>query len=109
MLTAMRSAVNGVSLSSGKISVTQMQPVQVPRLATGAVIPPRAEFLAVLGDQRSGRNIETPEALMRKVVREESGGASMALLERLVLLTEQLVAKDTTCLLYTSPSPRDCS
>lgn len=96
MLTAMRSAVNGVSLSSGKISVTQMQPVQVPRLATGAVIPPRAEFLAVLGDQRSGRNIETPEALMRKVVREESGGASMALLERLVLLTEQLVAKDTT-------------
>lgn len=96
MLTAMRSAVNGVSLSSGKISVTQMKPVQVPRLATGAVIPPRAEFLAVLGDQRSGRNIETPEALMRKVVREESGGASMALLERLVLLTEQLVAKDTT-------------
>ncbi len=33
---------------------------------------------------------------MRKVVREESGGASMTLLERLVLLTEQLVAKDTT-------------
>ena len=31
MLTAMRSAVNGVSLSSGKISVTQMKPVQVPR------------------------------------------------------------------------------
>ncbi len=58
MLAAMRSAVNGVSLSSGKISVTQMQPVQVPRLATGAVIPPRAEFLAVLGDQRSGATLK---------------------------------------------------
>lgn len=30
--------------------------------------------LAVLGDQKQGNNIETPEALLRKIVREESGG-----------------------------------
>ena len=46
----------------------------IPYLASGAVIPPRSEFLAVLGDQKRGNNIETPEALLRKIVREESGG-----------------------------------
>lgn len=48
----------------------------VPYLAKGAVIPPRSEFLAVLGDQKQGNNIETPEALLRKIVREESGSNS---------------------------------
>lgn len=43
-------------------------------LAKGAVIPPRSEFLAVLGDQKQGNNIETPEALLRKIVREETAG-----------------------------------
>lgn len=47
--------------------------VRLPRLAQGAVIPPNREFMAVLGDQKSGNNIETPEALMRQVVREETG------------------------------------
>ena len=48
----------------------------IPYLAKGAVIPPRSEFLAVLGDQKQGNNIETPEALLRKIVREESGQQS---------------------------------
>lgn len=47
---------------------------KVPYLASGAVIPPRSEFLAVLGDQKHGNNIEAPEGLLRKIVREESGG-----------------------------------
>ena len=34
--------------------------VNIPRLAQGAVIPPNREFLAVLGDQRQGTNIEAP-------------------------------------------------
>lgn len=46
----------------------------IPYLAKGAVIPPRSEFLAVLGDQKQGNNIEAPEALLRKIVREETGG-----------------------------------
>ncbi len=32
----------------------------IPRLATGAVIPANKEFLAVLGDQKHGTNIEAP-------------------------------------------------
>ena len=49
-------------------SVPQMN---VPRLAQGAVIPPNQEFLAVLGDQKSGRNIEAPES----VIEEAAGRA----------------------------------
>lgn len=33
---------------------------RIPYLAGGAVIPPNKEFMAVLGDQTSGTNIETP-------------------------------------------------
>ena len=34
--------------------------ISIPRLAQGAVIPPNREFLAMLGDQKSGTNIEAP-------------------------------------------------
>lgn len=36
----------------------------LPRLAQGAVIPPNKEFMAVLGDQKHGTNIETPLSTM---------------------------------------------
>jgi phage-related protein len=48
---------------------------QIPRLATGAVIPPNSQFAAILGDQRSGTNIEAPADLIRQIVREELGGS----------------------------------
>lgn len=35
-------------------------PPLIPKLAKGAVIPPNREFLAVLGDQKQGTNIEAP-------------------------------------------------
>lgn len=34
--------------------------IQLPRLAKGAVIPPNKEFMAILGDQKHGTNIEAP-------------------------------------------------
>lgn len=55
------------------INIPKVKSVKIPYLAQGAVIPPNAPFMAVLGDQRHGNNIETPEDLLRKVVREESG------------------------------------
>lgn len=58
----------------GKYSMNLPRVNTVPYLAKGAVIPPRSEFLAVLGDQKQGNNIETPEALLRKIVREETAG-----------------------------------
>ena len=55
------------------INIPKVKSVKIPYLAQGAVIPPNAPFMAVLGDQRHGNNIETPEDLLRKVVREEAG------------------------------------
>ncbi len=36
----------------------------IPKLARGGVIQPNSEFLAVLGDQKSGVNVETPLSTM---------------------------------------------
>lgn len=52
----------------------------VPELATGAVIPPNAPFMAILGDQKHGTNIEAPLDTMRKAFAEEAskiGGGSV--------------------------------
>lgn len=43
---------------------------QIPRLATGAVIPANKEFLAVLGDQKHGTNIEAPLDTLRQANEE---------------------------------------
>ena len=59
--------------SSFGISISSWNIPNIPYLASGAVIPPNKEFMAVLGDQTSGNNIEAPESLIRKIVREESG------------------------------------
>lgn len=42
------------------LKTVDLKNVAIPRLAQGAVIPPNREFLAVLGDQKQGTNIETP-------------------------------------------------
>lgn len=41
-------------------NIPQIPKIKLPRLAQGAVIPPNKEFLAVLGDQKHGTNIEAP-------------------------------------------------
>lgn len=64
------------SLVPGFRTVAMVSAPQIPRLATGAVIPPNAEFAAILGDQKSGKNIEAPEALIRQIVSEEIGNIS---------------------------------
>ena len=59
------------------ISIPLVSNVALPRLAQGAVIPPNREFLAVLGDQKSGTNIETPLATMVQAFKQamnETGG-----------------------------------
>lgn len=62
--------VPGVGGKSMGINIPSISPVQIPRLAQGAVIPPNREFMAVLGDQRSGYNIEAPADLIRQIVIE---------------------------------------
>lgn len=44
--------------------------MEIPRLATGAVIPANKEFLAVLGDQKHGTNIEAPLDTIKQAQKE---------------------------------------
>lgn len=67
----------------GTISVPQ-----IPKLAQGAVIPPNREFMAVLGDQTRGTNIETPEALLRQIFHEESASSIGPIVELLRSILE---------------------
>lgn len=53
-----------------------IQQSSIPALAKGAVIPPNRKFLAVLGDQRNGNNLEGPEDMFRNIVRQEMGNNS---------------------------------
>lgn len=59
--------------------------ISAPALARGAVIPPNKEFLAVLGDQKSGTNIETPLAAMveafKQAMAESGGGATTVVIQ----------------------------
>ena len=66
--------IGGQSLG---INIPPVDYVSLPRLAQGAVIPPNREFLAVLGDQKSGTNIETPLATMVQAFKQamnDTGG-----------------------------------
>lgn len=45
-------------------SPTAAYALDIPALANGAVISPNSEFLALLGDQKSGVNVETPLSTM---------------------------------------------
>lgn len=66
--------VPGIGGTHVGINIPAIPEWQVPRLAQGAVIPPNREFMAVLGDQKSGTNIEAPletiVAAFRQAVRE---------------------------------------
>lgn len=77
------------SVSSGnpaaRSAMPAISPASVPRLATGAVIPPNREFLAVLGDQKQGNNIEAPESAIEAAVArgmaQYGGGNQTAILK----------------------------
>lgn len=58
---ALRS-IRGVSILGAKPFgwIREISVPQIPQLARGAVLPPNKPFLAMLGDQRHGTNIETP-------------------------------------------------
>ncbi len=88
MLRAVAKAVNAVVDSINGISVTipawvplyggrrfspdlpRVPEYQLPRLAKGAVLPANRPFLAMVGDQKHGTNIEAPLETIQQAVRQ---------------------------------------
>jgi hypothetical protein len=67
---------------------------KIPMLAQGAVIPPNKEFMAVLGDQRHGTNIEAPLATIEEAVARVTGQQSEQMIAALYALIDIVERKD---------------
>lgn len=79
-------------------SIPEIAAYNIPALAKGAVIPPNREFLAVLGDQRSGTNIEAPLSTIEQAVENvliRMGAGTDQPIQVNVLLDGKVVARNT--------------
>nr|DAP34108.1 MAG TPA: minor tail protein [Caudoviricetes sp.] len=88
------------SSRSGRASARSVSlPMQnIPALARGAVIPPNREFLAVLGDQKSGTNVEAPldtivQAVMMALTRSGMN-ADGQLIENVINLDGEVIYRN---------------
>ena len=83
--------------NSISFNIPNVSGVRIPRLAEGAVIPPNNEFLAVLGDQKKGTNIETPLDTMVQAFNMANKGGNeqeLSLLQEQNDLLRQLLDKE---------------
>lgn len=94
------------ALGTSKIgfSINPVTAPQIPLLAQGAVIPANHEFLAVLGDQTNGTNVEAPLATIQQALAEvlaAQGGLDITIrfggdLAQLVRLLKPYIDEETT-------------
>ena len=69
MLNTLINGINNIpGVNIPTLTAPQIPTVSIPLLAKGAVIEPNSPFLAVLGDQRRGKNIEAPLSTIEKAV-----------------------------------------
>ena len=101
LLAGLTAALNGVIQTVNKIQFTlpewipgvggnhfglHLQTVSTPRipyLAQGAVLPANRPFLAVVGDQRHGTNVEAPLATIQQAVVQATAAQNSAMLSAL--------------------------
>ena len=77
-INAVINALNGLSFDLPELfggghvgfNISTLTAPQIPYLAQGAVIPANREFLAVLGDQSHGTNVEAPLDTIKQAVAE---------------------------------------
>ena len=71
--------VPGIGGKSWSPQIPSLSEVKLPRLATGTVVPPNREFLAVLGDNKKEPEIVSPVSTLKEAflaaLKESGGGA----------------------------------
>lgn len=88
------------STSSGSFggrSVPSIQSFSIPALATGSVIPPNREFLAVLGDNKQETEVVSPLSTMKQAMLEamRESGISDGIITVVVNLDGKEVARNS--------------
>lgn len=74
IIDSLNALINGANDLGSSVGITWQIPtiprLEIPKLATGAVIPPNAPFMAMLGDQKHGTNIEAPLDTIKQALAE---------------------------------------
>lgn len=86
--------VQGNGMFGGEVSLNR----SVPALATGAVVPPNREFMAILGDNKQETEVVSPLSTMKQAVLEalqEAGGIGGGTVTVVVNLDGKEVARNT--------------
>jgi len=68
-----QSALGSGLLQGASLPFKQLQTPKIPHLARGAVLPANKPFMAVLGDQKSGTNVEAPLETIKQALAEVLG------------------------------------
>lgn len=80
------------------INISPFSSITLPRLATGAVVPPNREFMAILGDNKKETEIVSPLSTMKQAMLEAlqaSGGIGGGTVTVVVNLDGKEVARNT--------------
>ena len=89
-----------VPFAGGKsfgLNIPLVDSIELPRLAQGAVIPPNREFLAVLGDQKQGTNIEAPLSTIEQAVENvmnRRGYGGEQIIENVLMLDGEVIYRN---------------
>ena len=89
--------VPGIGGKSLGVNIPSISNVSIPRLATGAVVPPNREFLAMLGDNKTETEVVSPLSTMKQAFLEalqESGGASGGTIQVVLMLDGKELARN---------------
>lgn len=80
--TAAKAAMNAINGTQGAFAIPswRVSTPKIPHLATGAVLPANKPFLAMVGDQKHGTNIEAPLATIQEAVALVMGDQTAAIL-----------------------------
>lgn len=82
-----------IQMVNGRAVIT---PLDIPYLAQGAVLPANKPFMAMVGDQKHGTNIEAPLSVIQEAVAEVMGDQAAAMLAGFEAVVQAIQEKNMT-------------
>lgn len=85
-----------LQMVGGKAVIT---PLNIPYLAQGAVLPANKPFMAMVGDQKHGTNVEAPLEIIQQAVAEVMGDQAAAMLAGFEAVVQAIQEKNLSVLI----------